>query len=131
MLFSVLICFEDLFPGLSRAFVRRGARALFVITNDGWFGQSAASLQHLQASVFRAVEGRAWVVRAANTGWTGFVDPAGRPLPPPGQVPRFKQGFAVAEISPSPIASPYARWGEWFLGLCAIMLFLAWKPSSS
>ena len=128
--FSVLICFEDLFPGLSRAFVRNGAQALFVLTNDGWFGRSAASLQHLQASVFRAVEGRVWVVRAANTGWTGFVDPAGRRLPPPGQVPCFEKGFAVGEIAPSPVASPYVRWGEWFLSLCAIMVVLTWKHST-
>lgn len=129
--FSVAICFEDLFPGLSSAFVRRGAQALFVITNDGWFGRSAASLQHLQASVFRAVEGRVWVVRAANTGWTGFVDPAGRRLPAPGQAPRFEEGVAVGEIRPAPVASPYVRWGEWFLGLCAIMVVLTWRPSSS
>ncbi|MBI3322638.1 MAG: apolipoprotein N-acyltransferase [Candidatus Omnitrophica bacterium] len=128
--FSVLICFEDLFPGLTRVFRDSGAQALFVITNDGWFGRSAASLQHLQASVFRAVEGRVWVVRAANNGWTGFVDPAGRRLPPPGQIPRFEPGFAVGRIAPSRLSSPYTAWGEAFLILCAIMVGLAWKPST-
>jgi apolipoprotein N-acyltransferase len=96
--FSVLICFEDLFPYLSRRFIREGARWLIVITNDAWFGRSAASLQHLQASVFRAIEGRVWVVRAANTGWSGFIDPAGRRRPFPSQVPRFEPGVAIAEI---------------------------------
>ncbi len=96
--FSVLICFEDLFPGLARRFVREGARWLVVITNDAWFGRSAASLQHTQCSVFRAIENRVWVVRAANTGWSGFIDPAGRRLPPPHQVPRFEPGVAAATL---------------------------------
>ncbi|MBI1953631.1 MAG: apolipoprotein N-acyltransferase [Candidatus Omnitrophica bacterium] len=96
--FSVLICFEDLFQSLPRRFVKEGARWLVVITNDAWFGRSAASLQHLQASVFRAVESRVWVVRAANTGWSGFVDPSGRRLPYPRQIPRFEAGFAEADL---------------------------------
>jgi len=95
---SVLVCFEDVFPELARRFVREGAGWLLVITNDAWFGRSAASVQHLQASVFRAVENGVWLGRAANTGWTGFVDPAGRRLPGKGQIPRFKPGVAVTEI---------------------------------
>ena len=127
---SVLVCFEDLFPGLSRAFVSRGARVLFVITNDGWFGRSAASLQHLQASVFRAVEGRVWIGRAANTGWSGFVDPAGRRLPSPGQVPRFEEGVAVARVTEGPPVRTYVRCGEWFLWLCLLLAGLALRPGS-
>ncbi|OGX37537.1 MAG: apolipoprotein N-acyltransferase, partial [Omnitrophica WOR_2 bacterium RIFCSPHIGHO2_02_FULL_68_15] len=76
--FSVLVCFEDLFPELSRRFVREGARLLLVITNDAWFGPTAAAYQHAQASTLRAVELRVPVVRAANTGWSGCIDAAGR-----------------------------------------------------
>ena len=123
---SVLICFEDLFPEMARRFVRQGAGWLLVITNDAWFGRSAASVQHLQASVFRAVENRVWLGRAANTGWTGFVDPAGRRLPFPGQIPRFKPGVAVAEV---PVLSRrvtfYTRWGDWFPILCLGLTGLA------
>jgi len=119
---SVLVCFEDLFPEISRRFVREGAGWLLVITNDAWFGRSAASLQHLQASVFRAVEGRVWIGRAANNGWTGFVDPAGRRLPAPGQIPRFKPGVSVAEIPAAARGgSPYVRWGDWFPVLCLLL----------
>lgn len=126
--FSVLICFEDIFPGISRRFVQAGADGLLVLTNDGWFGRSAASLQHLQCSVFRAVEGRVWVGRAANTGWTGFVDPAGRRQPPPGQIARFNAGIAMGYLpAVSPLPSAYVRWGDWFpwfcLGLAAWALF--------
>ncbi|MCM8795305.1 MAG: apolipoprotein N-acyltransferase [Candidatus Omnitrophica bacterium] len=76
--FAVLICFEDLFPKLSRQFVKRGADFLVNITNDAWFGRSAAAYQHLQASVFRAVENRVAVVRAANTGVSAFIAPSGK-----------------------------------------------------
>ncbi len=127
--FSVLVCFEDLFPGLCRRFAQKGAQCLFVLTNDAWFGRSAASLQHLQASVFRAVENRVWVGRAANTGWTGFIDPYGKRLPPPGQIPRFKPGVAIGnlQISPWP-TSPYTRWGDWFVFLCAGVAGFAFFP---
>ena len=122
--FSVLICFEDLFPGLSRRFVKGGARWLVVITNDAWFRRSGASLQHLQASVFRAVENRVWVARAANTGWSGFIDPAGRRLTSPHQIPRFQPGVAVAEMKAGPADSLYTRWGDWFPWGCFFLLGL-------
>ena len=77
-LFSVLICFEDLFPELSRRFVLRGAQFLVNITNDAWYKKTSAAEQHFQASVFRAVENRVNLVRSANTGISGFVTPVGR-----------------------------------------------------
>ncbi|MFA4984588.1 MAG: apolipoprotein N-acyltransferase [Candidatus Omnitrophota bacterium] len=76
--FSVLICFEDLFPQLSRRFVAKGADFLVNITNDAWFGESSAPYQHLSASVLRAVENRVPLVRAANTGVSGFISAEGR-----------------------------------------------------
>jgi len=76
--FSVLICFEDLFPQLSGQFVKKGADFLVNITNDAWFGKTSSPYQHLCASVFRAVENRVAVVRAANTGISGFIFPSGK-----------------------------------------------------
>ncbi|MBM3251356.1 MAG: apolipoprotein N-acyltransferase [Candidatus Omnitrophica bacterium] len=76
--FSVLICFEDVFPYLSRSFVKKGAGFLVNITNDAWFKKTVEPYQHLQSSVFRAIENRVWVVRAANTGVSCFVDPTGK-----------------------------------------------------
>ena len=74
---GVLICFEILFPDISRDFVRNGAEVLTTMTNDAWFGRTQAALQHFSISVFRAVENRRSVVRVANTGISGFVDPSG------------------------------------------------------
>jgi apolipoprotein N-acyltransferase len=76
--FSVLICFEDIFPGLASQFVKKGARLLINISNDAWFHESGAAFQHAQASVFRAVENRVPVVRATNTGFSCFIDRWGR-----------------------------------------------------
>jgi apolipoprotein N-acyltransferase len=78
--FSVLICFEDLFPELSRRFVLNGADFLINITNDAWYKKTTAALQHFQASVFRAVENRRYLVRAANTGISGFIAPSGKTI---------------------------------------------------
>ncbi len=75
--FAVLICFEDVFPRLARRFVKEGARMLTVITNDAWFGPTTAPYQHLQASIFRAVENGVPVVRAANTGISAFITKRG------------------------------------------------------
>lgn len=75
--FSVLICFEDTFPSLARKAVQKGARFLVVITNDAWFGKSAAPYQHLQASIFRAIENGVPMIRAANTGVSAFISGRG------------------------------------------------------
>ncbi len=76
--FGTLICFEDLFPELSRRSVNSGAGLLVNITNDAWFGRTSSPYQHLSASVFRAVENRVFLVRAANTGVSGFISPDGK-----------------------------------------------------
>ncbi len=76
--FSVLICFEDVFPELPRQFRKKGAQILINITNDSWFKDTFAPYQHFQASVFRAVENRVYVLRSANTGISGFISPEGK-----------------------------------------------------
>jgi len=76
--FGVLICFEDTLGSMARTFVRKGADVLVNMTNDAWFGDSACPFQHLEASVLRAVENRVFVLRAANTGVSCFIDDAGR-----------------------------------------------------
>lgn len=74
---GVLICFESIFPELGATLVRHGANLIAVITNDAWFGHTAAPYQHEEMSVMRAVETRRWVVRAANTGVSSIISPWG------------------------------------------------------
>ncbi|MBI4335574.1 MAG: apolipoprotein N-acyltransferase [Candidatus Omnitrophica bacterium] len=76
--FAVLICFEDIIQGLSHKFIKNDAQFLVNITNDAWFMETSAPYQHAAASVFRAVENRVPVVRAANTGLSCFIDRTGR-----------------------------------------------------
>jgi len=75
---GLLICYETIFPELAQARVAAGAGLLINISNDAWFGLTSAPEQHLQLSVLRAVEQGRWLVRATNTGYSAFVDPAGR-----------------------------------------------------
>ncbi|MFC1498102.1 apolipoprotein N-acyltransferase [Verrucomicrobiota bacterium] len=77
ILFSVLICFEDIMAYLARDYVRNGARLLINQTNDAWFDGSSAAVQHMSHCVFRCVENRVGAVRCANTGVTCFIDRTG------------------------------------------------------
>ena len=75
---GVLICFESIFPTLARQQTKAGSGLLVNLTNDAWYGRSSAPWQHLSMAVFRAVENRRSLARAANTGVSGFIDPLGR-----------------------------------------------------
>lgn len=75
---GVLICFESVFPELSRKWVLAGANMLVNLTNDAWYGKSSAPHHSLAMSVFRAVETRRSLVRSANTGISAFINPLGR-----------------------------------------------------
>jgi len=77
-LVGVTICWENVFPDLARQFVKCGAQFMINITNEAWFGKSAAPYQLVAISVFRAVENRIFWVRCANTGVSCIIDPCGR-----------------------------------------------------
>jgi apolipoprotein N-acyltransferase len=123
-----LICFEDTVPALSREAVRAGATILVLMTNDAWFNGSIEPVQHLNQSVFRAVENGVPMVRAANSGVTCVVDAVGRVrrLESKGEVSDFS-GFMVAQVAvpQRPIPAPYTRWGDWLLGIPGACLGLA------
>jgi len=123
-----LICFEDTVPALSRAAVRAGARLLVLMTNDAWFNGSVEPLQHLDQSIFRAVENGVPLVRAANSGVTCAVDAVGRVmrLESKGKATDF-DGFLVTQVAvaDTPLAAPYTRWGDRVLGLPGAALLLA------
>ncbi len=122
---ATLVCFEDTLGDLTRQFVSRGAQLLVNVTNDGWFLQSQGAEQHLANSVFRAVENRRPLVRAANTGVTAFVDPLGRVL---NQLDPFTEGFQCGVVQiPPPAAQQtfYTRHGERFSEICALVSLVA------
>ena len=75
---STAICYEVVYPDLVRRFVRNGSELLTTITNDAWFGRTSAPYQHFEQASMRAIENGRYLVRAANTGISGIVDPYGR-----------------------------------------------------
>lgn len=123
--FSVLICFEDLFPELSREFIKRGAKFLVNITNDAWYKQGSAPYQHFAASVFRAIENRVYLVRAANTGISGFIDPFGRfssIVQDAAGKDSFVKGYSSQNICLAPIRRTiYNRYGDLFVLFCLLL----------
>ena len=77
---STAICYEIVYPDLVRQFVRGGSELLTTITNDAWFGPTSAPYQHFAQASMRAIENGRYLVRSANTGISGIVDPYGRVL---------------------------------------------------
>ena len=117
-----LICFEDTIGDLTRQFVLGGAVLLANVTNDGWFLRSAGSQQHIDNAVFRCVETRRPMVRAANTGVTCFINEFGRItnvlLDDTGS--QYTEGVLTGEanIPTEPELTFYVRHGELFADAC-------------
>ena len=144
---GALICYEDIFPDLARSSVRAGAEVLLVNTNNGWFGEGAAAYQHAAHAVLRAVETRRPVLRAGNSGWSGWIDECGavravltrdaagavRTVPAargeePGTV--YFRGGASLQVSRDArffgVRSFYVEWGDWFVAVSAALVLGAW-----
>lgn len=122
--FSVLICFEDTVARLSRKFVRNGAQLLVNITNDAWFGDTAAPFMHLQSAVFRTVENRRGLVRAANVGASCFIDQWGQIVrcveKDSGGEKRktYVSGYSIAKVDFNEKITFYTKFGDVFTMFC-------------
>jgi apolipoprotein N-acyltransferase len=112
------ICYEAIFPGLVRRFAAGGAEILVNVTNDAWYGTTSAPHQHLAMAAFRAIENRRYLVRAANTGITGVVDPRGRVLEP---TRLFDTTVLVREVPFVAETTFYTRHGNVFAQAAAAM----------
>ena len=117
--FGTPICFENSFPSLVRAFVRDGATFLVVPVNNASYGTTAASAQHLQMSRMRAVETGRWVVNAAVSGISAFIDTSGRVVAEEGL---FRTAILRDTIRSSDVVTPYVRWGDWFPWLSLLVV---------
>lgn len=113
--FGAPICFENSFPALTRDFVRAGAQFLVVTVNNASYGTTAASAQHLQMSQMRAVEDGRWVIDAAVSGISAFVDPTGRVVADAGL---FDPAILRHTIRASDATTLYVRLGDWLPWLC-------------
>jgi apolipoprotein N-acyltransferase len=115
------ICYESAFPNFVRRFAAQGAELLVNISNDGWFGRSAARLQHLSIVRMRAVENRRWTLRSTNDGFTVTIDSSGRLR---GMLPPYTESTSYTGFSYTSERTLYTRWGDWFPLLCATIAIL-------
>jgi apolipoprotein N-acyltransferase len=126
---GVFICYESVFPQEVREFVKQGADALVNLSNDGYFGHSAAREQHLQIARMRAVENRRWLIRATNDGITATIDPAGRITQ---RLPMYQDAVARMNFGYESGTTFYTEHGDWFAWGCwlgvAIALFCSQIP---
>ncbi len=116
--FSTFICYEAIYAGEIRRFAADGAELLINISNDGWFGRSAAAEQHLRMVRVRAVENRRWIVRVTNNGFTVSVDPYGRVFSP---LPVDVRAAADLPYDFRTDLTIYTRFGDWFAWLCVLV----------
>lgn len=119
--FGVAICYEVIFPDLVRQFAANGAEFLVTVTNDAWFGPSAAASQHFSMVVFRSIENHLAFARSANTGISGFIDPFGRIVE---ATPIFTEQAVKATMQVWRPYTFYSRHGDVFAYGCAIICAL-------
>jgi apolipoprotein N-acyltransferase len=115
---AAFICYEAIFPGEIRTFAAAGAQLFVNISNDGWFGHSAAAEQHLRIARVRAAENRRWMLRATNSGITASVDPYGRIY---SKLPADVRAAADLPYDFRTDETVYTRFGDWFAWLCVII----------
>ena len=125
---GVSICYESVYPWISRAFVQRGSRLLATITNDAWFGETSAAYQHFEQGSLRAIEEGRYFIRAANTGISGAVDPYGRTII---RTSLFETTAVTVDVRLLDQRTIYSYIGDlvaWLsIAIAAGVLFLAWR----
>ncbi len=114
---GTFICYEAVVPDLVRQFSRNGSQVFVNVTNDAWFGESAAPFQHLLMARMRAIENRRYLLRAANNGISAVIDPRGRVI---SFVARNQRTAFDAPFDFESKMTIYAVWGDWFPLVCGI-----------
>jgi apolipoprotein N-acyltransferase len=127
--YGLAICYEIVFPQITRSQVRNGADVLVTITNDAWYDGTSAPAQHLLQARLRAVEDDRYVLRAATTGISAFVDPTGQMQ---SWIPMGRDGIIYAKFEPRTTITPYVRFGDWFawLATAAVVVLLIVRRGS-
>jgi apolipoprotein N-acyltransferase len=126
--FCTVICYEIIFPGLVRKFYTQGGDFIVTITNDAWFGETSGPYQHFSMAVFRAVENRKPVIRAANSGISGFIDSNGWIA---SATELFKRTGVVGQVKTDRTLTAYTKYGDIFSYLCivtSVVLLLIANP---
>jgi len=113
-----IICYESIFGGFCRDYVQKGANALFIITNDGWWGDTPGHRQHLSFASLRSIETRRSIARSANTGISCFVNQRGDIL----QATKYwEKDVITQDINLNSLVTFYTRFGD-YLGRIAVLI---------
>ena len=115
---GTFICYESVFAGFVRQFTAAGASVLVNISNDSWYGRSAAREQHLLIARMRAVENDRWILRATNDGITAAISPSGGVA---AQLPSYVQEFADVRFGFRAHRTAFVEYGEWLWWLCSLV----------
>ncbi len=115
---GTFICYESVFGRSIRKFTAAGAELLVNISNDSWYGRSAAREQHLLVARMRAVENKRWILRATNDGVTSVIGPSGKVE---ASLPSYRPDTLDARFSYRTGKTAYVRFGEWLWWLCAMV----------
>jgi apolipoprotein N-acyltransferase len=132
--FGISICYEIIYAHMVAEQVRQGATFLITITNDAWFGRTAAPAQHFAMAVVRAAESRRWLLRAANTGISGLVAPDGRVVAESGL---FTEELIQGSVMPRHDLTFFVRHPQALVAGCVMILLFAavlaavWNPHGS
>jgi apolipoprotein N-acyltransferase len=121
--YTPLICYEAIFPKEVRSASLTGADLLVNISNDAWYGRTAALYQHALLCATQAASVRRPMVRAANTGISFLADASGRIT---ASSTWWKEEVLVGEVPSASGATLYQRWGDWFPVFCWIMVLGLW-----
>ena len=117
--FSGLVCYESSLPRYARRFINSGAKFLMIQANDGWLGNSSGPYQHFEHARLRAIENRVPIVRAGNTGISGFISPTGKVKV---RVPLDTQKVFISNIDLNKTGSFYSQYGDVFAAICFVTL---------
>ncbi|MGC9324056.1 MAG: apolipoprotein N-acyltransferase [Desulfomonilia bacterium] len=124
---GVLICFESIFPDLSRQVCRAGATYLVNVSNDAWFRTWSTPEQHLQMAAFRAIETRRWLLRSVNHGISAIVDPYGRIV---SRIDLLEEGVIMEDIAKRTDLTFHTRFGPVICWIWALFSGIAALTSS-
>lgn len=116
-----IICYESIYGDFVRQQVQKGAQLLCVITNDGWWGDTPGYQQHFSFARLRAIETRRWVLRSANTGTSGSIDPTGKIIK---KTAYWTKAAFAESVSLRSDLTFYTQYGDWPAGLSLSWILL-------
>lgn len=118
-----LICYEVVFPQLTRDYVNQGGNLILNLSNDKWFGNTNASALHFSLALFRTIEHRVPLVRVTNSGISAFVSPAGQSNPI-NETPILQKATKIFDIVLTKHRTLYTEWGDWFLYVITVFFIM-------